>query len=72
MDNTLISTYKTTLSKKAAGQSAVTRKPAAKPAAPAAPAPNSGITLEDIKAVKELADRLGADKVKELADVLAR
>jgi hypothetical protein len=40
--------------------------------APAAPPPaaNSGITVEDIRAVKELADRLGADQVKVLAEVL--
>jgi hypothetical protein len=30
------------------------------------------ITLEDIRAVKHLADRLGAEKVKELAGVLAK
>jgi hypothetical protein len=80
MDTTLISTYKSTIKK--AGQSAVIRRPQrrAKAAAPAAPAPaqqlaraaNGGISMEDIKAVKELADRLGTDRVKELAEVLAR
>jgi hypothetical protein len=29
-------------------------------------------TLEDIKAVKELADRIGADHVRALAEVLAK
>jgi hypothetical protein len=70
MDTKTISSYKSTLSKQAAAQSAVTRKPAA--SAAVAPAANSGITVEDIKAVKELAERLGADKVKELAEVLGR
>ncbi len=41
-----------------------------------APAPNStpaaSITLEDIRSVKGLADRIGADKVKELARMLSR
>jgi hypothetical protein len=61
MSTTLISSYTTTLSKKAAGQSAVTRRPTT----------DSGITLEDIKTVKELADRIGANQVKALAEVLA-
>ena len=38
----------------------------------AAPAANAGITVEDIRAIKELAERLGADKVKELTEVLGR
>jgi hypothetical protein len=58
------------------------RKPARR-AAPAsaarttpAPAPRSasagGISLEDIRAVKGLVDRIGADKVQELAATLSR
>jgi hypothetical protein len=59
------------------------RKPARK-AAPAAavarttpaPAPKTvskgGINLEDIRAVKGLVDRIGADKVQELAGMLSR
>ena len=31
-----------------------------------------GISLEDIQAVKHLADKLGAEKVKQLAQVLAK
>jgi hypothetical protein len=31
-----------------------------------------GISVDDIRTVKELADRLGADKVRELLDVLAK
>jgi hypothetical protein len=39
-----------------------------------APAPRStpGISLEDIRAVKGLVDRIGADKVQELAGMLAK
>jgi hypothetical protein len=33
---------------------------------------NAGITLEDIQAVKELADRIGADQVKARAEVLSK
>lgn len=50
------------------------RKPGRKPAA-AAPANGrrgGGITLEDIQAVKKLADRIGAEKVQQLAAVLAK
>jgi hypothetical protein len=59
------------------------RRKAARRAAPApaarttpAPAPKStspgGISLEDVKAVKGLVDRIGADRVEELARVLSR
>jgi hypothetical protein len=61
------------------------RRKAAHRAAPAAvaaarttpaPAPKSsstgGISLEDIRAVKGLVDRIGADKVQELAGMLSR
>jgi hypothetical protein len=69
MDKTVISSYKNTLAKKAASQSAIIRQPGKRAAAPIA---NSGISLEDIRAVKELADRLGADKVQKLAEVLGK
>jgi hypothetical protein len=56
------------------------RRPAAAPASAArttpAPAPKSaskgGISLEDIRAVKGLVERIGADKVQELAGMLSR
>ena len=60
------------------------RKKAARTAAPAAsaarttpaPAPKltstAGLSLEDIRAVKGLVDRIGADKVQELAAMLSR
>jgi len=49
-------------------------RPKAAPAAPAAPAAAdlTEITLEDIRAVKALTDRIGADKVRQLAQVLAK
>jgi hypothetical protein len=55
------------------------RKPARKPAPAAArttPAPakaaSGGISLEDVKAVKGLVDKLGADRVQGLAGVLGK
>ena len=73
----LISTYKNKIGRSAAGKSAVIKKPkkrgrpAGKKAAPTVSAPRStGISLNDINAVKGLTDRLGKKTVKELADVL--
>jgi hypothetical protein len=62
-----ISNYKSTL--KGAGKSALIRKPVRK-LAPAAPA--GGISLDDIRAVKQVIDKIGADKVRQLAEVLAK
>jgi hypothetical protein len=48
------------------------------PAASTTPAPapkavsSGGLSLEDIRAVKGLVDRIGADKLQELAEMLAR
>jgi hypothetical protein len=66
-----ISTYKGVLRKKAGDK----RRPGPEPQAQAAPAAAratapGGITLDDIRAVKELADRIGAEKVRQLVDVL--
>ncbi|MBY0526552.1 MAG: hypothetical protein K2R98_24365 [Gemmataceae bacterium] len=36
------------------------------------PRDTGGITLDDIRAVKQLADKIGAEKVKHLAQVLAK
>jgi hypothetical protein len=74
MDPKLISNYKN-LVKKTAGGKPKGRKPKAAEAAqaPALRARTAGgISLDDIRAVKELSDRLGADKVRELVDLLAR
>ena len=46
-------------------------RPKAAPAAPAASG-TTDISLEDIRAVKTLTDRIGADKVRQLAQVLAK
>jgi hypothetical protein len=73
METNMISNYKSHLSKKAAGRSRMTRRPAGQAAVARATraAAGSGITLEDVRAVKELTDRMGADKVRELAGVLS-
>jgi hypothetical protein len=39
---------------------------------PAKAPSKAGITLEDIRAVKEVVDRIGADRVQELARILVR
>ncbi|SRR5260370_38946148 len=65
MDLKMISGYKTYL--KAAGKSAAIRKPG-RPAAAAVVA--DGITLADVRAVKEVVNKIGADKVRSLAAVL--
>ena len=70
MEKTMISSYKTSL--KAASKSALIRKPAPRAAKTASANANHGISLEDIRAVKELTDRIGADKVRELAEVLSK
>jgi hypothetical protein len=54
------------------GQGRLTQRPAA-PATTAAGATGAGgINLDDIRAVKGLVDRIGAEKLQELAGVLAR
>jgi hypothetical protein len=65
MDVKMISNYKTHL--KAASKSAAIRKPGAPAAAPSVA---DGITLDDIRVVKEVVNKIGADKVRNLATVL--
>jgi hypothetical protein len=69
--------YKSTIQKqKGAGKPGP--KPGAKRGRPPKAAPQThastggGISLDDIRAVKSLADRIGAEKVRELAIVLAK
>jgi hypothetical protein len=62
----LISTYKTVLLKKGKGKKAAVGSHRSGTRA------NGRFSLEDIKAVKELSDRIGADKVKELAELLSK
>src|SRR5262249_23517446 len=73
MDPNLISNYKSTLLKKAGGRRGRGGRPKRQgvPATARATA-QGGITLEDIRAVKDLAERIGADKVRQLVDVLYR
>ena len=74
MSYDMASTYKSAALKKTKGKRRG-RKPGRKPAGAAASMngrPGAGISLDDIKAVKALADKLGADKVRQLAEVLAK
>jgi len=66
IDTLMISSYKSNL--KSAGKSTVIRRPAGR-----APTARGGqFSLGDIEAVKAVADRIGADKLKQLADVLSK
>jgi hypothetical protein len=67
MDPQNISNYKSTL--KTAERRGLIRQPEAKAAAASTA---GGFSLEEIQAVKEVADRIGADKVRQLAEVLSR
>jgi hypothetical protein len=67
MDLAMISNYKSSL--KAAGKSAPTRKPS-QPAGQSAS--GNGISLDDIRAVKEVIDKVGAEKVRQLTEVLGK
>lgn len=77
LDRGLAYNYKSLVSSKAATGKRKGRKPGPKPKAVAtATATADGtrtvsITVEDIAAVKALADRISAEKVKQLAQVLA-
>ena len=66
MDRIAISSYKSAL--KTASKSATIRKVGR----PAAATIANGITLDDIRAVKEVLDKVGAEKVRQLANVLGK
>ena len=68
LDTSLISTYKGYIAGKKKGNG---RKKGRKPAE-AGNAKADGITVHDIEAVKALVDRMGAEKVRELAKVLGK
>ena len=74
MEPTLISNYKSSLYRKGAGRSRVIRKPARAAAPSAAPseAAPSGFSIDEIQQVKQVVEKIGADKVQQLAKVLAR
>jgi hypothetical protein len=67
MDTTMISNYKSSL--KSSGKSAIIRKPGVRMSIAR---PAGGITVEDIRAVKAVVQKLGASKVRQLADVLGK
>jgi hypothetical protein len=67
-DTTLISTYKSTILREKKSKKPLGRHPRGKAAASSTEA----VTMEDIKVLKELTDRLGVDQVGELAEVLAK
>jgi len=75
LDRALAYNYKSLVSSKPATGKLKGRKPGPKPKTVAAAidvTDGTSITLEDIRAVKALADRIGAEKVKDLAAVLAK
>lgn len=67
MTTSMISSYKTFLKSKRSGGAQK-----AKVGRPKASAGAVTISVDDIRAVKELADRIGAQKIKELAEVLSK
>ena len=68
MDVKMISGYKTYL--KAASKRAAISKPGTPAAAPVVPSVADGITLADVRAVHEVVNKIGADKVRSLAAAL--
>ncbi len=77
MDPTVISTYKSSIirlgvPKKKMGRPKGTKNGKTAVAYSPAPATGASISIDDIKAVKELAEKLGADKLRQLAEVLAK
>jgi hypothetical protein len=66
MDPQNISNYKSAL--KGANKNARGRPPKAQPAAAA----TGEFSLEELQAVKKVADRIGAEKVRQLAEVLSK
>jgi hypothetical protein len=77
MNTKFISTYKGSILRGAAKKGGVVRRPSARVSSPPKAvlkvgAVNGGISVEDIRAVKELVGRIGADSVRELAELLAQ
>jgi len=66
MEPAMISNYKSSLK---GGKSALIRRSAGRPRAAA---PTGSITVADIRAVKEVVNKIGADKVQQLAQVLGK
>lgn len=75
MDPKVISSYKTSILSKKKGKRGRKKMATSMGAPQVAVAPVAragGITIDDIRAVRELANRIGADKVRQLAEVLAK
>lgn len=62
MDANMISSYKSAISRKGASQSRLNRRGGRGTV-------GGELSVEDIQAVKDLAERIGADKVRELAEL---
>jgi hypothetical protein len=71
METSVISNYKSTILRKGAKAKRVGRPKMHRAVASRASA-SSTISIEDIKAVKDLAERIGVDKLRQLAEVLAK
>jgi hypothetical protein len=76
MNTKFISTYKSSILREAAKKGGAAPKASSPAAAPPKTSlkvagTNGGISVEDIRAVKGLVDKIGAGTVKELADVLS-
>jgi hypothetical protein len=71
MDPSVISSYKTSILSKERKKGV--RKALGRPPMAAGRLSNSHhLSIEDIRAVKDLADRIGMDRLRQLADVLAK
>ena len=68
MDPNMISNYKSAI--KSATKSAIIRSPKASTKVSTKAA--GGLTPEDVRAVKELVGKIGADQVRQLAEVLGK
>lgn len=69
MDPTVISNYKSSILRQ--GSKKKMGRPKGQTAVHSTRANGASISIEDILAVKELAEKLGADKLRQLAEVLA-
>jgi hypothetical protein len=67
MEPAMISNYKSSL--KGGNKSALLRRSAARPRAAVS---GGGFSMRDIEAVKQVMDKIGADKVQQLAQVLGK
>jgi hypothetical protein len=66
MDPNMISSYKSSIKRESAGRSS-----SRGPRRAAGRGRAAGISLEEIEAVKKLTDRMGAEKVRQLAQLLS-